>query len=133
MRSPKLVGLSALLLGVSLLHDLDHVRQGRSLAAAVTWVGIVGLIQGLAAVGLSMSGHRFAAPFCAFVGFNTAAGLVAVHVLPRWSAFSDPYPAVHADLLSWLSVIVMIASGLGLGAAGLGHMRRRQFPRRAAA
>jgi hypothetical protein len=71
--------------------------------------------------------HHSWAPAASFtVGFGTAIGFVAVHLIPRWGAFSDPYPDLPVDALSWASVGVSIAVGLAVGLAGLRAIRLTQ-------
>jgi hypothetical protein len=63
-------------------------------------------------------------------GFSVAAGVAASHIAPHWSAFSDPYPAIGADALSWALMLVELGAALALGYAGL--RAATPAPRRAA-
>ncbi|MFN2389871.1 MAG: hypothetical protein ABR575_09760 [Actinomycetota bacterium] len=118
--STKIVLWAALiLLVVTVIHTFDHMRQGRSLAGPVVAVGVLGYIVAIGTILLAMRHDRRAWIVAVVVGFGTIAGLIAVHVVPHWSVFSDPYPAAHVDALSWLSLIAFMTAGAALGIAGL--------------
>jgi hypothetical protein len=52
-------------------------------------------------------------------GLATAAGIVAVHLAPGWSAaISDPYWDFDANALSWVLAIAPLIGGLALAAIG---------------
>jgi hypothetical protein len=53
-----------------------------------------------------------------------AIGVAAVHVLPHWSAFSDPLPGGNVDAFSWVAVLAEIGGALVLGMAGAAVLRR---------
>jgi uncharacterized protein (TIGR03382 family) len=107
-----------------LLHDLDHIRQGRSattevgVAAALAWVSTLVLVF------LVARRHRLAPLFAATFGVVFAAGFVLVHGLPHWSAFSDSYGDARVDALSWVLAAVPVAAGLLLAYRGADAMRR---------
>jgi hypothetical protein len=109
------LGRAALLLAAAdVLHALDHTRQGRDLASEVYVAGVSGWIALALLLVLVARGHRLAAPYAAAVGASVAVGFLAVHVLPRWSSFSDPYPDASVDALSWILVAVPIAAAVNL-------------------
>lgn len=108
-----------IVLAVNVLHDLDHVRQGTSAPAEVIATAIVGWIATLVLLVLVFRDHESAAPYGAAFGLALAAGFVLVHLLPRWSAFSAPYPDQDVDALSWLLAILPVAAGLYLTAVSL--------------
>jgi hypothetical protein len=109
------LGRAALLLtAADVAHALDHTRQGRDLAAEVYTAGVAGWIALAALLVLVARGHRLAAPYAAAVGLAFATGIVSVHVLPRWSAFSDPYSGWSPDALSWALVVVPVLAALNL-------------------
>ena len=124
------LGRAALLLvAADVAHALDHTRQGRTLASEVYAAGIAGWIALTVLLVLVARGHRLAAPYAIAVGLAVASGFVAVHVLPRWSAFSDPYPAFEADELSWALVVVPVVAALNLAAqAARARSRTRRSP-----
>jgi len=109
------LGRAALLLAATdVVHALDHTRQGRALTAEVYTAGVAGWIALAVLLALVARGHRLAAPYAAAVGLSVAVGFVAVHVVPHWSALSDPYPAFDADALSWALVAVPVLAGVNL-------------------
>ena len=109
------LGRAALLLaGTDALHALDHARQARHLGAAVTAAGVAGWVALAVLLGLVARRHRLAAPYGAAVGLALATGIVAVHVLPHWSAFSDPYPDANVDALSWALVAIPVLAAVNL-------------------
>jgi hypothetical protein len=112
------------LLAVLVLHDLDHVRQGRDIEAGVIAIGILGDVVAIASLGLALAGHRLAPPAAVVVGFGTALGFVAVHALPDWGPISQGYPGIGVDLLSWVAVFIPIAVAVGLGLSGLAASSR---------
>jgi hypothetical protein len=114
------LGRAALTLtAADVLHALDHTRQGRDLAGAVYAAGVAGWIALAVLLVLVARRHRFAVPYAGAVGLSVAAGFVAVHVAPRWSAFSDPYPDANADALSWALVAAPVLAGLNLVATAV--------------
>ena len=125
------LGRAALLLTVAdVLHALDHTRQGRTLGFEVYAAGVAGWIALAVLLVLIARGHRLAAPYAVAVGLSVAVGFLAVHVAPRWSAFSDPYSGFDPDWLSWVLVAVPVLAGLWLVVVGL---RAMAAPRRVGA
>jgi hypothetical protein len=124
------LGRAALLLvGADVAHALDHTRQARTLATEVYGAGVAGWIALAVLLVLVARGHRLAAPYAAAVGLSVAAGFVAVHLLPHWSAFSDPYSGFHPDALSWGLVAVPALAALNLVArAARARSRTRRSP-----
>jgi hypothetical protein len=124
------LGRAALLLvAADVAHALDHARQGRDLAAEVYAAGVAGWI----ALGLLLvlvgRRHRLVAPYAAAVGLSVAIGFALVHVVPRWSALSDPYSGFDADALSWVLVAVPVLAALNLVAqAARARSRTRRSP-----
>jgi hypothetical protein len=111
--------LACALLSMVVIHDLDHVRQHRALGNELYGIGLVALVTALVTLVLALRGHSLAPAAAVVVGAGNVIGLAAVHVLPHWSAFSDPYPAAHVDALSWtvLAVMWMVAAALAFAGA----------------
>jgi hypothetical protein len=109
----------------NILHTLDHQRQGTERLTAEIYAGGA-VISVLAVVVLVMALRRSdKAPIaCAVVGLWTAVGVAASHLAPHWSAFSDPYPDLSVDALSWAIVLAEIAAATLLGLAGVRELRR---------
>jgi hypothetical protein len=124
------LGRAALLLvAADVAHALDHARQGRDLAAQVYAAGVAGWIALALLLALVARGHRLAAPYAASVGVSVAAGFVAVHVLPRWSAVSDPYSGFDPDALSWALVVAPVLAAVNLVVQALrARSRTRRSP-----
>jgi hypothetical protein len=123
-RSP-LVWPNVLVLTTLVLHDLDHVRQGRDIEAPVVTLGILGDLLVIGSLVMAARGHRLAPPIAAFTGFAIALGFVLVHVVPDWGPLSQGYPDLGVDVLSWVAALVPLAAGIVLGLAGLSAMRAR--------
>ena len=124
------LGRAALLLvAADVAHALDHARHGRDLAGEVYAAGVAGWVALAALVVLVARRHRLAAPYAAAAGAAFAGGLLAVHVVPRWSAFSDPYSAWDADALSWALVVLPLLAAVNLVAqAARARSRTRRSP-----
>ncbi len=114
-----LLWASVALLAAVLLHDLDHIRQDRSVEPLVVAIGVVGDIAVITMVALAIRGSRFAAPAAILVGFANFFGFIAVHVVPDWGPLSDGYPGLPVDGLSWTIVFVPMAAALWLAIEGL--------------
>jgi hypothetical protein len=105
-----------------LVHNADHFRRGLSvLTPEVLWAGSVSGIVTLAAIGLTLRGHRHAPLVAVTVGFSMAIGVSIVHLLPRWSALSDSLPDGNVDPITWVAVVCEIAGALAFGWAGTRH------------
>jgi hypothetical protein len=98
-------------------------------------VMIAGMIQGVAAaitVGLVFLGNRWAPHSAILVGFASAVGFSAAHLLPTWGAFSDSFidaaPAAGVTWFSWITAIVEILADLLLAGAGVAVLIARSTP-----
>src|SRR5262245_32628984 len=108
-----------------LIHNGDHLRRGVDvLTPEVLWAGSVSGVLALAAIALALMGHRLAPLVAVAVGLPMALGVAAVHLLPRWSAFSDSLADGRVDALSWIAVLAEIAGALAFGAVGAWALRR---------
>ncbi|MDQ6696563.1 MAG: hypothetical protein M3Z46_03795 [Actinomycetota bacterium] len=120
LRATAVVFLAALL-----LHGADHLRRGFDvLTPEVFWAGNFQLVTALIAVALVFMGHRWAPLAAMAIGFPSAVGFVASHLLPHWSSFSDAFPGGHVDGWSWGAALVEIAADLAFGLAGWYVLRR---------
>ena len=108
-----------IILAATVLHDLDHVRQGTGASTEVVVTAIAGWIATIVLLILVFRRSELAAPYAAAFGLALAAGFVLVHFLPRWSAFSAPYPDQGVDAVSWVLASLPVAAGLYLSAAAL--------------
>src|SRR4051794_30491348 len=110
------------------LHGADHLRRGADVVTAqVRAAGAVQFLLGAVTVVLVLRRHPFAPAAAIAVGFSSAVGFTAAHLLPHWSAFSDPFTgstvAPGVNVLSWLATVVEIAADVALGAAGVAAYR----------
>ena len=113
----------------NLLHTADHFRQGTGrLATEVIVGGTVISIAAFVTLWVVWRREPRAALVAAFVGLYTSAGVAASHLAPHWSAFSDPYPDLHVDALSWAVMLAEIVAGVVLGLLGWRELRRSQRP-----
>jgi hypothetical protein len=131
-----LLRANVLFIAVNVLHTADHQRQGTERltteiylgGSAITLAAIVSLVLALR--------HDGRAPiFGAVLGLSAAAGIAASHIAPHWSAFSDSYPQIHADAISWAVVLLEIGGALVLAAVAVRDLRRASIraPRAAVA
>jgi hypothetical protein len=114
------------------LHTADHLRRGLSvITPEVLWVGNISTLAGLVTIALVFMRHRAAPLAAAVLGLPTALGVAAVHLAPRWSAFSDSFPGAHhtgVTAVSWLVVALEITGAAAMGVAGIAQMRRQHLP-----
>jgi hypothetical protein len=119
-RSHALTTASIAFVAANLAHSLDHLRQGTSqLATEVLAGGTVLSILAIATLVFVLRGDRHAPLIATVVGLWSAAGVAASHIAPHWSAFSDSYPQIHADALSWIVMLAEVAAAAALGLVGL--------------
>ena len=115
----RLLLANAALLVLLLGHVADHVyRQPAAdqLPFPENAPGIAGVAIVVASLVLVAARHRLAVPVAAAVGIVTALGFVAIHLLPAWGPFSDPYPSRDLDAGSWIQMLVTLTGGLLLAA-----------------
>ena len=112
------------------VHFADHLRRGLDASPdVVIALGVLAALFQVAAVGAALTGRSLAPVLAVAVGLPDAVGVFAVHLLPRWSALSDPFPgagAVDVTALSWASAVAEIATGLAFAYAGWVVLRSRR-------
>ena len=120
-----LLRANILFVATNLLHTADHQRQG---TGGLSWEILAGgsaiTLAAAASLVLAARRDRNAPVFGGVLGLSAAAGIAASHLAPHWSAFSDSYPQIHADAISWIVVLLEIAAALVLGAVGGLTLRR---------
>jgi len=120
-----LLRANILFVAANLLHTADHQRQG---TAGLRWEILAGgsaiTIAAIASLVLAWRKDERAPIFGAVLGLSAAAGIAASHLAPHWSAFSDSYPEIHADAVSWIVVLLEIAGALLLAAVAVRELRR---------
>jgi hypothetical protein len=111
-------------------HTADHIRRGTSvITTEVLALGVLSTIAGIITLALILMRNRRAPVAAAVFGFQVAIGVSAVHLLPKWSAFSDAFPGSRGtgiSTVSWTVVLVEIAGGLALGIAGASALLRER-------
>lgn len=110
---------SLIYLVLTIVHAADHARQGRDLATEVSTVGLLGLFSSVVLLVLALRGNEHAPALAVLLGGGALLGFAAVHLLPHWSAFSDPYADFDLDALSWALVVLPMLSAAYLLAVGL--------------
>lgn len=133
MNTPQNAGDRFLKIGAALygagllLHLADHFRRGTDvLTGEVNLLGTISTVAGVVVIGLVFTGHRLAPAASIALGFPVAVGVAAVHLLPRWSDFSDAFPGstTGVNAGSWTVVLIEIAGAFVLGLAGYRAFRR---------
>lgn len=109
-----LLVMTAVLVGQTVLHDLDHLRQGRALPTVLYLVAVAALTSLTATIAVLLRYPGWARPTAMAQGVATLVGVGAVHVAPRWSPFTDSYTSAGADIASWAIIIAMMVTGCAL-------------------
>lgn len=109
------------------LHTADHLRRGLDvLTPQVIWAGNLSTAAGITVAILVILGHRSGPLLAAVTGVPVAVGVAAVHLLPKWSALSDPFLDAHGTgvtALSWSVVLIEIVGALSMGVVGYAIVR----------
>jgi hypothetical protein len=116
------LALAVLLVG----HIYDHVARqpaGSQLHGFGNAPGIAGVILVFASLGMVAFRAPYCVEFAAFVGVSTALGFVAVHLLPHWGMFSDPYADRSLDAASWIEMLASLTGGAMMAWAALAVRR----------
>jgi hypothetical protein len=117
---------SVALVVANALHTADHVRQG---LAGLDWQIVAGgtalSVLVVATAVVTLRHDRVAPVIAAATGLLVAGAVSASHLAPYWSAVSDPYPAIHADLLSWTVMLAELAAALLLALSAISTLASR--------
>jgi hypothetical protein len=128
-RGARLLRWTAALYGVAwAAHNADHLRRGTDVVTTEVLVlgAVAGVLQVLAITAVFLE-HRWAPVAAVAVGLQAGIGIFAVHLLPRWSAFSDALPGAHGTgitLFSWVAVVLETVGAFAFAAAGAYVLRR---------
>ena len=129
-----LLRANIIFVAANLLHTADHQRQG---TAGLSWEILAGgsaiSIAAIASLVLAWRRDERARIFGFVLGLSAAAGIASSHLAPHWSAFSDSYPQIHADAISWIVVLLEIGAALLLALVGARELRRASSARPSAA
>jgi hypothetical protein len=124
-RPDSLTVAAAAFVAANVAHTLDHLRQGTGdLATEVLAGGTVLSFLAVLTLVLALRHHPRAALWAAVVGTWSALGVIASHVAPHWSAFSDSYFEIDADALSWVVMLAEVAAAAYLGFVGFRQLGR---------
>jgi hypothetical protein len=124
-RPDPLTVAAAAFVAANVAHTLDHLRQGTGdLATEVLAGGTVLSFLAVLTLVLALRHHPRAALWAAVVGTWSALGVIASHVAPHWSAFSDSYFEIDADALSWVVMLAEVAAAAYLGFVGFRQLGR---------
>jgi len=96
-------------------HVADHaLRQpaDEQLSLVASLPGLLGALAVFVSLGIVAAGYRHAPQIAGAIGLLTALGFVAVHLVPEWSMFSDPYAERYLDAGSWIEMLAALAGGL---------------------
>lgn len=105
-----------LLVGHVLDHTLRQAAGDQQLSGIGNAPAVLGLVATFASLGLLLARWRHAVAFAAVLGVGTALGFAAVHLLPEWSLFSDPYlEREQLDAASWIQMLTTLAAGALVG------------------
>jgi hypothetical protein len=104
------------------VHTGDHLRRGtgavtKDVLIAGTAAGVLQVL----AIAAVFARHRIAPLLAVAIGFPDAIGIAVVHLLPRWSSFSDAFSGAHGTgvtSFSWVAAVAEIVGALAFGAAG---------------
>jgi hypothetical protein len=115
---------SVVFLAANVLHTIDHFRQGvGDLTTEIVVAGSLLTLSAAATLFLALRRHPQAPLVAAVVGLSGAAGILAAHVAPHWSALSDSYPQIDADAIAWIVMLVEFGAALALGLVALRELR----------
>ncbi|MEZ0050332.1 hypothetical protein ABIA30_001330 [Mycobacterium sp. MAA66] len=122
---------AALFVVALVLHGADHLRRGMDVVRPAVMVGgTLQLILAAATVALVITRNRWAPSAAVVIGFVSAVGFAAAHLLPTWGFFSDSFidapPWARVTAFSWVTAIVEIAADLIFGVVGVLVLRARR-------
>lgn len=109
------------------LHTLDHAvnQPAREVPALGGVVGLIGFAIVAAATILALRRSPYAPEAAVFAGAATVVGILFVHLLPDWTALSDPYWDFDANPLSWLLLVAPLIAACSLTIAGFRRLNAR--------
>ena len=126
----KLARLNLLVFVLLVAHTLDHAvnQPERTLPVTGGVIALLGFTLVAASTTLAVRRAPLAPAMSVFAGAATAAGFVAIHLLPtRSSAISDPYWDFDANALSWILIAAPLAAAVALAVEGAREIRRPAF------
>ncbi len=135
-RNPALRTAAAVWALAIAVHFGAHLRRGLDASPrTVLALGTFALVFQVLAVLAAVRGHALGALLAVAVALPNAVGVVAVHLLPRWSGLSDAFPgapaAANVTAFSWATAVAEVLAGLAFAYVGW-RVLRQSRPARAA-
>jgi hypothetical protein len=100
------------------------------LPSAVMIAGMAQIVLAAVTVALVFFENRWAPHAAAVIGFVSAAGFTAAHLLPTWGFFSDSFinapPSARVTWFSWVTALCEIAADILFGLVGIAVLRARR-------
>jgi hypothetical protein len=127
----KLAKANLILFVLLIAHLVDHAvnQPTRDLPATGTAAGLAGFVIVATAAVLAIRRSPLAPAAAIVSGAATAAGFVAIHLLPSWSSeISDPYWDFSANAISWALIIAPLIAAGWLIALGVRELRAGRAP-----
>lgn len=123
--------LTAMAYGIAIVAHLgDHLRRGLDTSPGIVLAlgTLAGIFQAVA-IAAALGRHSHAPRLAVAVGLPNALGVVAVHLMPHWSAVSDAFPGAapgaNVTALSWVTAVAEVMTGLAFAWAGWAVLRRQ--------
>ncbi|TML42727.1 MAG: hypothetical protein E6G27_03495 [Actinobacteria bacterium] len=106
------------------VHGADHARRGLDVVTKqVTAAGTIQFVLAAVAVVLVVRRHPWAPLAAIAIGFASAIGFTAAHLLPHWGSLSDSFTgrrvAPNVTALSWATAVFEIGADTAFGWAGV--------------
>lgn len=122
---------AAFFVAALLLHGADHLRRGMNVVRPAVMIGgTLQLLLAAVTIALVITRNHWAPHAAVGIGFVSAVGFTAAHLLPTWGFFSDSFinpPAwARVTAFSWVTAIVEILADLVFGVVGLWVLRARR-------
>jgi hypothetical protein len=104
---------------------------------AVMVAGMIQIVLAVVTITLVFRGSRWAPHAAVVVGFVSAAGFTAAHLVPTWGFLSDSFinapPAARVTSFSWATAIFEIIADIVIGLVGIAVLKSRARSRAAIA
>ena len=123
-----LIRLNLLLFALLVVHTVDHAvnQPARDLPVTGSLAALAGFAIVAASAVLALRRSPVAGAAAGLAGAATAAGLVAIHLTPRWyDAVSDPLWNFGANAVTWALTLAPLVAGLVLAAVGARELLSR--------
>lgn len=119
------------------IHTADHLRRGLDASPRVVLaLGTLAFVLQGVAIGAALVRHALAPLLAVAVAVPDALGVVAVHLLPRWSGLSDAFPGAPASAnvtaFSWGTAIAEVAAAVLFAVVAARQLPRATRPAGAA-